>query len=624
MTRHRKETKLMKKFVTIIATLLIIMTMACGCEAIDIGVNTPTKAPTQTQAPAPTGTANETPAPTGTTETGTPTAKVDATPAPTGSVEAPTNTPVPTEAPTVAPTSTPAPTEAPTVAPTNTPVPTETPTPVPDVWVYQDDIYNLFSSPNIDTREREYWQAAVNDIMKFDAYEAYRDYLVGTTEGILITGYTGDAEEIVFPTEIDGKPVIAVFMKHSNTTVKSVVVPEGIKLVAFTYRFESLESIEIAASVQIMEGIINDNTHRVVVKGSDRVYTPDDVKGKTAVEIGSNYRVCSLNLNHGYTSLEALDELVLPGDITELMFQVKHYCSWVIQAIAKGKRGDIVYTTFDIPENSYAFNCIKGELTHANMAIESRVEIGSVLGSTERAEINFVYDMQFDGHTLKGLGDSYRYLIRQEGSDYDFSEKKLIAEGGENYKDATKRPAIMFGPEGLYIERKWIYDEATGNTVEKELDTEAIVIYKYGDELVYNSKNGRAYKTTKYTFKSWFDEKAYEHITYVALGENGNPHIYGLSAIASPVEELLIRQGVISKDTKLEVEYDDSLPKLREIISEPKHDYRYEYEVKINLDEIDNDFWIQSYMSWFEAADFHEYDYDKSNKLLEKLERQQR
>ncbi len=604
MTSNRRENKLMKKLILFITTLLI-MSMACGCEAIDVGVNTPTKAPTQVPIETPTGSVDETPVPT-VTQTGS----VSETPTPTqtGSVS---ETPVPTITPavtlTLAPTVTP--TVAPTVTPTNTPVPTE----APDVWVYQDGIYNLFSSPNIDTSERGYSQAAINDVMALEPYEAYREYLVETTEGIWIEGYTGDAEELVFPSEIDGKPVVCIIMRtreaygYPNTTVKSVVIPEGVKLVSGTGRFfENLESIEVASSVQFMYSLNSEHMRSVVIKGSDRVYTSDDVAGKTAVEIGSNYRICKFEVK--YIDSKTLENVTLPGDITSLEFNASlTYDSNynICYSVAQGVKGDIIYTTFNIPDGSYTLDCIDNSLTGWGMAFNGyntggSMNIGDAASCFEYTDIDFIYYTQFDGHTFKVLADSYSYRISQNGHDYDFSEKNLIKWGGENYKDATKRPTYLPGDGGAYIKDKWVYDEATGTTVEKEVDVKTIDISASHRELAYNPDNGRAYKTTKYTFKNWGCRGEGTYTTYVALGEKGNPHIYAIEGGFGPVEELLIEQGVISKDTELVVEYDDTLPKLREIIPEPKHDYTYEYEVKIDLDNVANDFWLQSYIDWYE------------------------
>lgn len=100
-----------------------------------------------------------------------------------------------------------------------------------------------------------------------DGFEYIADYFAETCK---ITGYTGTETEIVFPSEIDGCKVIEitgdadtgnrhrtynVFKVKENTTVTSVFIPEGVKVIggASFYKCLALEKVTLPNTLEKIE-----------------------------------------------------------------------------------------------------------------------------------------------------------------------------------------------------------------------------------------------------------------------------------------------------------------------------------------------------------------------------------
>lgn len=68
---------------------------------------------------------------------------------------------------------------------------------------------------------------------------------------VTITGYTGSAEEVVFPEEIEGKPVKTIGGLRDNTTLKSIIVPEGVETIGYSafYNCTNLSNIDLPSTI---------------------------------------------------------------------------------------------------------------------------------------------------------------------------------------------------------------------------------------------------------------------------------------------------------------------------------------------------------------------------------------
>lgn len=154
-------------------------------------------------------------------------------------------------------------------------------------------------------------QAENSDVeQKVYAYGEFKYEYVKDTEYIAIIGYTGTAEVVIYPKEIEGKKVYSIgcysmYSSDGGERVKEVVIPYGVKEIENLDSFDNLERVQLPESLEEISPSTFESCKKL-----EFIKLPEGLK---KIGTGAFYDCISLKEIHIPKGVSVIEELAFAG-----------------------------------------------------------------------------------------------------------------------------------------------------------------------------------------------------------------------------------------------------------------------------------------------------------------------